>query len=52
LALDPCGVMTEKKFVANNSRNASGAAGTPSFTPTSRNTPKSASRCAVWLTNR
>src|SRR3989442_1393340 len=29
---------------------ASGAAGTPSLTPTSRKTPKSASRWAVWLT--
>ena len=51
-ALDPCGVITEKKLLANSSMNASGAAGTPSLTPTSRNTANSASTCAVWLTNR
>jgi len=48
----PCGVITEKKLLANSSMNASGAAGTPSFTPTSRKTANEASTCAVWLTNR
>ena len=46
------GVIAEKKLVAKRSRNARMATGTPSFTPTSRKTPKRARRWAVWLTNR